>query len=130
MTTLPTHRGDLLCPAGRTEWAAFHVDLVGSELRMTGQPELVPPLARVLIPDVEQHGSTPDTPTSLRQTCGSQAWQATTDQEIAGSSPAERAPICPGQRLTSCPPWPLGRSWSTRPAAVTLGMSGTRWPAC
>ena len=41
---------------GATEWAAFHVDLVGSEIRMTGQPELVPPLARVLIPDVEQHG--------------------------------------------------------------------------
>lgn len=34
----------------------FHVDLVGADLRMTGQPEEVPPLARVLIPDVEQHG--------------------------------------------------------------------------
>lgn len=41
---------------GASVWAQFHVDLVGSDLRMTGQPEEVPPLARVLIPDVEQHG--------------------------------------------------------------------------
>jgi hypothetical protein len=41
---------------GNSEWAAFHVDLVGADLRMTGEPEDVPPLARVLMPDVEQHG--------------------------------------------------------------------------
>lgn len=41
---------------GTTVWAPFHVDLVGSDLRMTGQPEDVPPMARVLMPDVEQHG--------------------------------------------------------------------------
>jgi len=41
---------------GPTEWATFHVDLVGSDLRMTGEPEPMPPLARVLMPDVEQHG--------------------------------------------------------------------------
>ena len=41
---------------GSTVWAQFHVDLVGADLRMTGQPEDVPPIARVLIPDVEQHG--------------------------------------------------------------------------
>lgn len=41
---------------GATAWAQFHVDLVGADLRMTGQPEQVPPLARVLMPDVEQHG--------------------------------------------------------------------------
>jgi hypothetical protein len=41
---------------GNTEWAAFHVDLVGEDLRMTGEPEDVPPLARVAMPDVEQHG--------------------------------------------------------------------------
>jgi hypothetical protein len=41
---------------GPTVWAQFHVDLVGADLRMTGEPEDVPPLARVLIPDVEQHG--------------------------------------------------------------------------
>lgn len=41
---------------GNTEWARFHVDLVGADLRMTGQPEDVPSLARVAMPDVEQHG--------------------------------------------------------------------------
>ncbi|MGH2704934.1 MAG: nucleotidyl transferase AbiEii/AbiGii toxin family protein [Actinomycetota bacterium] len=41
---------------GTTVWASFHVDLVGTDLRMTGEPEDVPPLARVVMPDVEQHG--------------------------------------------------------------------------
>jgi len=41
---------------GTTVWASFQVDLVGTDLRMTGRPEDVPPLARVLVPDVEQHG--------------------------------------------------------------------------
>lgn len=41
---------------GPTVWSAFHIDLVGSDLRMTGEPEDVPPMARVLMPDVEQHG--------------------------------------------------------------------------
>jgi hypothetical protein len=41
---------------GAPLWAEFHVDLVGSDLRMTGQPEDVPPLARVFMPNVEQHG--------------------------------------------------------------------------
>lgn len=41
---------------GAAEWARFHVDLVGSDIVMTGTPERVPPLARVAIPDVEQHG--------------------------------------------------------------------------
>jgi hypothetical protein len=41
---------------GPTKWAAFHVDLVGSDLHMTSEPDPVPPLARVLMPDVEQHG--------------------------------------------------------------------------
>jgi len=41
---------------GPTLWAPFRVDLAGTEIRMTGEPEPVPPLARVLIPDVEQHG--------------------------------------------------------------------------
>jgi hypothetical protein len=41
---------------GQTEWASFHVDLVGSDIVMTGTPDDVPPLARVAIPDVEQHG--------------------------------------------------------------------------
>ena len=34
----------------------FRVDLVGSGIRMTGQPEQVPPIARIAIPDIEQHG--------------------------------------------------------------------------
>lgn len=41
---------------GPTEWVKFHVDLVGSDLRMTGEPESMPPLARVHMPDVQQHG--------------------------------------------------------------------------
>jgi hypothetical protein len=41
---------------GNTVWAAFHVDLAGTHVRMTGVPEDVPPLARVAMPDVEQHG--------------------------------------------------------------------------
>jgi hypothetical protein len=41
---------------GATQWCAFRVDLVGADLRMTGEPEDVPPLARGAIPDVEQHG--------------------------------------------------------------------------
>ncbi len=41
---------------GTASWASFHVDLVGSDMRMTGQPDRVPPLARVMMPDVEQHG--------------------------------------------------------------------------
>jgi hypothetical protein len=41
---------------GTASWASFHVDLVGSDMRMTGQPENVPSLARVLMPDIEQHG--------------------------------------------------------------------------
>ena len=41
---------------GTTVWVRFHVDLVGADLQMTGQPDAVPPLARGVIPDVEQHG--------------------------------------------------------------------------
>jgi hypothetical protein len=41
---------------GSTRWAAFHVDLVGSNLRMTGEPEDVPPLAAVSMPDLSPTG--------------------------------------------------------------------------
>jgi hypothetical protein len=41
---------------GSASWTRFHVDLVGSDLRMTGQPDDVAPLARVVMPDVKQHG--------------------------------------------------------------------------
>jgi hypothetical protein len=41
---------------GNSVWCPFHVDLVGADLRMTGHPEDVPSLARVMMPDVTQHG--------------------------------------------------------------------------
>ena len=41
---------------GPTEWARFHVDLVGNQMTMTGMPEQMPALARVTMPDVEQSG--------------------------------------------------------------------------
>jgi len=41
---------------GPTDWARFHVDLVGNEVTMTGAPEQMPALARVMMPDVEQRG--------------------------------------------------------------------------
>ena len=41
---------------GTTIWVEFHVDLVGSEVTMTGDPEDVPPLARLDMPDIEQRG--------------------------------------------------------------------------
>ena len=40
---------------GPTVWVSFHLDVVGSELRMTGRPDDVSPLARVGMPDIEQH---------------------------------------------------------------------------
>lgn len=41
---------------GATTWVEFRVDLVGTDLRMTGQPDDVPPLARGVIPEVDQRG--------------------------------------------------------------------------
>jgi hypothetical protein len=41
---------------GPTLWASFQVDLLGAELTMTGSPVQMPALARVGMPDVEQHG--------------------------------------------------------------------------
>jgi hypothetical protein len=41
---------------GPTEWGRFHVDLIGSDVTMTGTPERMPALARVMMPDVEQRG--------------------------------------------------------------------------
>jgi len=41
---------------GETVWARFHVDVVAGGIRMTGQPEDVPAIARVAMPDVEQTG--------------------------------------------------------------------------
>jgi Nucleotidyl transferase AbiEii toxin, Type IV TA system len=41
---------------GTTTWVVFHIDLSGTDLRMTGRPEDVPPVARAIIPEVEQRG--------------------------------------------------------------------------
>jgi len=41
---------------GTTVWAQFHVDLVGSDLTMVGEPDAVSALAEVDMPDLSQHG--------------------------------------------------------------------------
>lgn len=41
---------------GATTWVEVHVDLVGPDLLMTGQPEDVPPITRGVISGVEQRG--------------------------------------------------------------------------
>ena len=41
---------------GATPWSQFHVDLVGSDLRMTGQPDEVPAIAIVEMPQIRQSG--------------------------------------------------------------------------
>lgn len=41
---------------GNTPWANFHIDLVGTDVRMTGAPDDVPPLVQLSMPSVEQHG--------------------------------------------------------------------------
>jgi Nucleotidyl transferase AbiEii toxin, Type IV TA system len=40
---------------GTTVWASFHVDLVGAELKMTGEPDDVPALAQIDMPALKQH---------------------------------------------------------------------------
>jgi Nucleotidyl transferase AbiEii toxin, Type IV TA system len=52
----PGIRLPVVAYVGAAEWARFHVDLVGSDIVMTGTPDDVPPLARVAMPDVEQRG--------------------------------------------------------------------------
>lgn len=39
---------------GTTLWTQFHVDVVADGVRMTGDPDPVPPLARVVMPDLLQ----------------------------------------------------------------------------
>jgi Nucleotidyl transferase AbiEii toxin, Type IV TA system len=41
---------------GQQEWERFHIDLVGSDLRMTGEPDNVPPIAQIDIPELQQKG--------------------------------------------------------------------------
>lgn len=52
----PGVRLPVIAYVGTTAWAEFHVDLVGADVVMTGVPDDVAPLARVAMPDVEQHG--------------------------------------------------------------------------
>lgn len=40
---------------GTTTWVEFHIDLVGTEIRMSGEPEHVQPLVPGVIPNAEQH---------------------------------------------------------------------------
>lgn len=49
-------RFPVVATIGQTTWAEFHVDLSGSDLRITGHPDDVPPIARGIIPSVEQSG--------------------------------------------------------------------------
>jgi hypothetical protein len=39
-----------------TQWAEFHLDLLGPDIRMTGEPDGVPPLVPLAMPGVEQRG--------------------------------------------------------------------------
>jgi hypothetical protein len=41
---------------GQQEWERFQIDLVGSDLRMTGEPDDVPAIARIDIPELQQNG--------------------------------------------------------------------------
>lgn len=38
------------------EWEPFRIDLVGSDLRMTGEPDDVPPIAQIDLPELRQGG--------------------------------------------------------------------------
>jgi len=46
----------VIASVGTNEWVRFHVDLIGSDLHMTGEPEIVAPLAQIVMPDIQQHG--------------------------------------------------------------------------
>ncbi len=39
-----------------TQWAEFHIDLLGPDVRMTGEADGVPPLVPLVMPGLEQHG--------------------------------------------------------------------------
>jgi len=41
---------------GQQEWERFHIDLVGSDLRMTSEPDDVPAIAQIDIPELQQKG--------------------------------------------------------------------------
>jgi hypothetical protein len=56
VTAGTTSRLPVTAVVGATVWVSFHVDLAGDDLQMTGRPDHVPPLARVLMPGIQQHG--------------------------------------------------------------------------
>ena len=56
MDAVSTARIPVVAHIGATEWCRFHVDLSGDELRMTGEPEHVPPLAPLALSGLAQHG--------------------------------------------------------------------------
>ena len=56
VTAGTTSRLPVTAIVGATVWVSFHIDLAGEDLRMTGRPDDVPPLARVLMPGIQQHG--------------------------------------------------------------------------
>jgi hypothetical protein len=41
---------------GATVWASFHIDIVGTGVRMTDVPEDVPPVARISVPGLDHPG--------------------------------------------------------------------------
>lgn len=49
-------RFPVVATIGQATWAEFHVDLSGTDLRLTGHPDDVLPIARGIIPSVEQSG--------------------------------------------------------------------------
>jgi len=80
---------------GNTVWVQFHVDLVGTDLRMTGQPEDVPPLARVVMP---RRGAARISRLPARRPCGGQGVRdhraAWSHGGAVDSIPGPRRPCC------------------------------------
>jgi len=46
----------IMAYVGQRMWERFHLDLVGEEVGMTGEPDDVPPIAQVDLPELEQTG--------------------------------------------------------------------------
>ncbi len=79
---------------GATAWVEFHVDLIGSDLRMTGHPEDVPPVAKGIIPHVDQRGYRSTSSPSLlerRSRRGNSAWRWSRSSDGEGSGCRRRS---------------------------------------
>ncbi len=50
------HRYPVKASIGATVWATFHIDIVGTGVRMTAVPDDVPPVAGIAVPGIEQQG--------------------------------------------------------------------------